>query len=305
MKKFTSKRLSLLLALVAMATACMTGLPVHAQSEEKEGVGISPTKLTLAANPGETLTGKFTVANPGTSPISYRVYMKDLSIRNEEYEKDFEPVEGAISPVGWFKVPGDVVSLGPGEQKELNYTVTVPASTVPRGYYAVIFAETVPPAADTTGVARVKRVGSLVYLTVKGGSIEKGTLLGFSAAGWQNKRPVKAALRIQNDGNVHFEATGTVRLKDFLGRTVSQTEISGTILPATTRRFSPELKLGQPFGLYKIEGDVRFLDKTTQLGPEWVVVGSPFWMVLWTVIIIGWAVVLIRWIKRRAKRKKK
>jgi len=304
-KRTTPKKFLSYLALLVMVVASMTGVPLHAQGEEKEGIGISPTKLTVDASPGETLTGKFTVTNPGTTPVEYRVYVKDLSIRNEDYEKDFEPIAGAVSPVSWFKVPSTVASLAPNEQKELDYSIAVPKDAVPRGYYAVIFAETVPPKAAATGVARVKRVGSLAYVTVKGASVEKGELLGFAVPGWQSKRPIKSTVRVQNEGNVHFEATGNVRLKDILGRTVSQTDISGTILPATIRKFRPELKLAQPFGLYRVEGDVTFLGKTTPLDSEWVMVGSPFWMVLWVAIIIGWAVVLIRWIKRRAKRKKK
>jgi hypothetical protein len=305
MRRITIKRFLSFIALVVLVVASMTGLPLHAQNVEKEGVGISPTKLTLDADPGEQLSGKFTVTNPGTSPVEYRVYVNDFRIQNEEYEKNFEPVQGALSPVSWFKVPSGVRSLKPGAQEELDYTLTPPKDAVPRGYYAVIFAETLPQKTDGTGVARLKRVGSLVYLTVNGGSVEKGEVVSFESKKWQRNRPVKASLRIKNDGNVHFTATGTVRLKDIFGRTVSKTNISGTILPATIRRFAPELKVGQPFGVYKIEGDVTFLGKTTGLEPKWVVTGSPLWMLLWTVIVVGWAVVLIRLIKRRAKHKKK
>jgi len=308
MKLYARKRLLPILAVTVAVSFTLPGWPLLAQGQqpEREGIGISPTKLTLDADPGEQLTGKFTVINTGNTPVNYRVYVKDFSIRNEAYEKDFEPIPGAVSPVDWIKVPGDTKKLAPEGQADLDYTVSVPKDAVPRGYYAVIFAETATPeGADATGVARLKRVGSLVYLTVNGGSIEKGTVASFEAKGWQRDRPVTASLRVQNEGNVHFEATGKLRLKDIFGRTVSTTDISGTVLPATIRKFSPELKLSQPFGLYKIEGDITFLGKPAELKSQWVVVGSPFWLGLWTVIIVAWAIVLIRWVKRRAKRKKK
>jgi hypothetical protein len=298
------KRILPLIILIAVVSLSLTGLPLLAE-EEREGIGISPTKLTLDADPGEQISGQFIVTNPGTKPVDYRLYVKDFSIRNEEYEKDFEPIPGAVSPVDWIQVPDGVKNLAPGVQEELPYTITVPTDTVPRGYYAVIFAETVTPEADATGVARLKRVGLLVYLTVNGGSVEKGKVVSFETKGWQSKRPVKTALRIQNEGNVHFATEGTIYLKDILGRTAAKTEISGTVLPATIRKFSPELKLNQPFGLYKIGGDVTFLGKKVPLAEKWIFVGSPFWLVLFVVIIVGWAFVLIRWVKRRVKRNKK
>lgn len=299
----STKRILSLLILIALCSLHITGSSLFAE-EEREGVGISPTKLTLDADPGESLEGQFIVLNPGTKPVDYRLYVKDFSIRNEEYEKDFEPAPGAISPVDWFQVPGDVMTLAPNEQKTLTYNIQVPRGAVPRGYYAVIFAETVASQPDTTGVTRLKRVGSLVYLTVNGGSVKKGDVVGFEAAGFQQSRPVKSSLRIRNEGNIHFAANSNLRLKDIFGRTVAKTELTSTILPATIRRLNLELKPNQPFGLYKIEGDVKFLGNTTRLGEKWILVGSPFWFILWTVIIVGWIVVLIRWIKRRANRKK-
>lgn len=302
-QKNLPKKLLIGLSLIALFGTSVSTAMLTAQ-EKKEGVGISPTKLDVNADPGEQISGKFTVLNPGDEPVEYKVYVKDFSVRNEEYEKDFEPVPGAVSPVDWIQVPDGVRTLEPGEQQELDYTVAVPADAVPRGYYAVIFAETDQPEIDATGVARIKRVGALTYLTVNGGSVEKGQIASFDVDTWQKDRPITATLRVQNDGNVHFETKGKLRLRDVFGRTVSRTEINGTILPATIRKFTPKLELGMPFGLYKIDGDVTFLDKTESLSEKWVVVGSPFWIGLWTLIIVGWAVVLIRWIKRRVQRKK-
>lgn len=291
-------------ALVILVTASLLALPLSAQEEEKEGIGISPTSLKLEADPGEQVGGTFTVINPGDQEVDFRTYVRDFSIRNEEYEKDFEPIEGALSPVEWFQVDATTGTLGPREQRELTYSINVPQDAVPRGYYAVIFAETATPEIDATGVARIKRVGSLVYLTVNGGSVEKGSVVSLAIDRWQRDRPVQTVLRVQNEGNVHFDVANSLRLKDVFGRTISQTETSGTILPATIRKFTPELQLNMPFGIYKVEGDAEFLGQTTELSGKWVLVGSPFWVGLWSVILIGWTVVLIRWVKRRAKRRK-
>lgn len=302
------KRIATLLVLAVLVAVGAANGHVTAQAQQKtesDGIGVSPTKLTLTADPGQTLNGKFTILNPGTEPVDYKVYVKDFRIRNEDYEKDFMPAEGTESPVSWFTVTNETMRLGTNGRRELDYQIKVPANAVPRGYYAVIFAETIDPAANTTGVARVKRVGTLVYLTVKGGSIERGKVESFTYKRYQPSRPLTTTLRIHNEGNVHFEITGDVRLKDILGRTVAKTELGGAILPGTIRRLTPELKLNQPFGVYKLEGEAAFLGKTHVLPGGWILVGSPFWIVLFLLILVGWLVMVIRWIKRRGGKRKK
>lgn len=251
------KRILAVLSLAALVgTAQMSG-PAHAQQSESEGIGISPTRLNLSADPGQTVNGKFMIINPGNVAVDYKIYVQDFRIRNEDYEKDYEVAEGAVSPVDWFSVPSGTLRLAPNDRKEFDYQIAVPKDAVPRGYYAVIFAETADTDANTTGVNRRKRVGSLVYLKVQGGAVEKGSVASFTADRWQQDRPIKTTLRIQNEGNVHFDLSGDVRLKDVFGRTVAKTELSSVVMPGTIRKLTPELKLNQPFGIYKLEGDAK------------------------------------------------
>lgn len=299
LRRKTTLALGVFLALVGIALS----FPALAQ-EERDGIGISPTTLKLGLNPGEQISGSFKVLNVGTTPIKYRVYVSDFRINNEEYEKNFDPAPTVSSPVSWFKISGGTKELAPNDNADFKYTISIPANIVPRGYYAAIFAETLPPQTSTTGVARVKRVGTLVYLTVKGGSVEKGKFLSFDTKSWYHQKPVKSAIRIQNDGNVHFDVQGDIQLKNVFGKTVSQTNIQGTLLPATIRKFQPELTVNQPFGIYKVEGNVKFLGQAHKLGPRWILVGSLLWIGLVIILFIVWVVALIYWIKRRGRRKK-
>lgn len=298
-----TKRL-LLFVFVTILTVGALGLPSLAQ-EKKDGIGISPTKLTVSADPGEKLKGEFVVLNSGDSPIKYKVYVNDLGIKNEDYEKTFEPLPGATSPVSWITVPEGTKTLAPNGKAKLDYSIAVPFNASPRGYYAVIFAETIEPEVDTTGVGRVKRVGSLVYLTVKGDSKEKGEFLGFKTDTWQKDLPLVSSIRIQNSGNVHFEVKGEMRLKDVFGNLVDKTDVSGTLLPETIRNFKPELSPDHMVGLYKVEGEVKFLDQTESMSSGWILVASPIWVGLIVIVTIFWIVSIIFWLKKRGKRKRR
>lgn len=297
------KRFLLLLVVLTLVSGGFVGPQLYAQ-EEREGIGISPTTLTLSGDPGQQLTGQVTVLNAGTQPLRYQVYPSDFQIRNEAYEKDFEPSPDIASVADWFTLPEGFEELAPDAQATINYTIDIPSDAVSRGYYGVIFAETTPEDPDSSGVARRKRVGALIYLSVNGGLVQDGKVASFATDKWYRQSPVTAQLRLQNDGNVHFEAKGEVRLKNILGRTVSTAAVDGTIIPATTRNFGLELPYSRAFGLYKVEGEVNFLDKTTTLGSRWVLITSPVWLAILLGVLAVWIVSIVLRVKSRGKRKK-
>lgn len=292
----------LLGVLVTIMSLTTLGTSLLAQGT-KDGIGISPTKLVIDGDPGEKLTGQFTVLNSGDEVIKYRVYVNDLNVKNEDYEKIFEPLPGITSPVTWFSVPEGERTLAAGAQEKLDYSITVPFNAAPRGYSAVIFAETAEPEIDTTGIARLKRVGSLVYLTVNGDTTQKGELLSFDTAMWQKHLPIVPSIRIQNAGTTHFEVDGEVRLKNVFGKEVDKASVTGTLLPQTIRNFKPELSPERSVGLYKVEGEVKFLDQTESLKSGWILVAPPLWIALVLAVIAIWIVVIVAWVKRRGKRR--
>ncbi len=299
----TIKRVMLIAAIAASGLSGL-GNPLVRAQETREGIGISPTSLTLDADAGQELTGQVTVLNPGDETINYRLYASNFFIRDESYEKDFDRGDlEVVEPVSWFTLPESTRQLEPQEQEQVTYTIQVPADAASQGYYGVIFAETIAPEADTTGVERRKRVGALVYLTVNGDELRRdGQLVSFDTPRWLRQGPITADLRLRNDGNVHFPVTGEVRLKNALGRVVHTAEVKSIILPDTTRKLAVELPAGQPVGLYKVEGEVGYLDKSSDLGSRWVLVAAPLWLGIWLAGLAAFIVLVIFLGRRRGRR---
>lgn len=277
------------------------GLSVNAQ-EKKEGIGISPTTLTLEADAGQEITGEVTVINPGDEPVNYRLYASNFRVRNEEYEKDFDITDiETAEPVSWFRLPEEPKQLAANGQEKVKYTIQVPNNVASQGYYGVIFAETMSEKPDESGVTRRKRVGSLVYLTVKGAAINRqARLTSFEVLRWQRHSPVKASVRLTNEGNVHFQAKGQIRLKNLWGKPVHETSIDATVLPNTTRKVSVELPTTRAVGLYRVEGQVSMLDQSSELESHWVIVATPVWLSLWLIVLVILIVVGFA-LKRRHK----
>ena len=280
----------------------VVGIPHSSAQQAKEGIGISPTFLDISGDPGQELKGQVTVINQGSETLRYKVYASDFKIKNEAYEKDFEPSPNTPSPVSWISLPQGPQELKGGGQATLNYSIKIPQSAVSRGYYGVIFAETLPSAPDATGVLRVKRVGTLLYLGVKGGLVQKGTVADYKVNSWQKKQPVTAELRLLNDGNIHLNAKGEVRLKNIFGKVASTDKIEGTLLPATTRKFSLELPSKPAVGIFKVAGTVDYGGKKTDLPSKWVMVLPPVYLV---VLLLGAMVIIAVIIARRHVRNKK
>lgn len=278
-----TKRLLLAFATIVGAAAG-SGLPLSIRAQEtKEGIGISPTSLTLAADAGQEITGEVTVINPGDESVSYRLYASNFRIRNEEYEKDFDLDDPeTTAPVSWFDLPDEPGRLeGQGQQK-VSYTIRVPQDAASQGYYGVIFAETMDEKADASGVTRRKRVGSLVYLTVNGAAVNhRARLVSFDVPRWQRSSPVKATVRLGNEGNVHYQVAGELRLKNLLGRTVQTATIDAIVVPDTIRKLSYELAAPRAAGIYRVEGHVSVRGQSSGLKSKWVMVASPLWLVVW------------------------
>jgi hypothetical protein len=254
--------LSLVTAFFALAA-----LPVPA-AHAIQGIGMSPTSQDLELTPGVAKTGSFTVVNDGTTDITYKLYATDYQVKDEGYVGDFD-VTGApanVSAVSWVKLPAGKFVVKSNDQTVVNYTITPPKTATVGGHYLTIFAETVPPASPGgTRIARIDRIGMLMYLAVGGNLQKAGELKPLDAPWLQSVAPIRAAVRVVNTGNTHFPVEGTAQLKNIFGGSVGKpVPLKGTVLPQTTRKFSLQLSSPKPIGLYRVVAKVTYLDQTKE-----------------------------------------
>ena len=140
-------------------------LPQFALAATTEGIGISPTSTSLTVAPQKSSTGQITVYNNGNVGVRFHLYADNYSINSEAYDKSFYSSNDGLDPAAsWINLPPKDQYLDVGQQRQFNYSVTPPTNASPGGHYAVIFAATITQA-DNNGLARVKRVGNLLYFT--------------------------------------------------------------------------------------------------------------------------------------------
>ncbi len=209
-----------------------------------EALTVSPVKLEVSGDPGQTVTGSFELYNEQEQAMTFYVSYANFEAEGESGAPKFvESDEGLAS---WTKVEEgkEVVTLEKDTLQTINYSVTIPADADAGGYFASIFWGTSPE--KDSGEKQLSlgaKVGILLLLTVNGEVDTKGGLLEFDTKDSQQfftDLPVEFYYRFKNDGADRILPTGTVELYNTLGirtETLQANAIEGNILPSSIRRF--------------------------------------------------------------------
>ena len=244
-------------------------------SEQKERITLSPSSTELKINAGETSRGTMKVINDGDIAYGFSVYARPYGVTNEQYDPDFTNQESNAGVYKWVQFDQTKYQIQPGQVIEINYTIRAPADAAPGGHYGVLFAETDERGLEGTGVARKKRVGNLLYVTVNGTYQTSGLFKEFILPFWQTKNPVVSSARVVNTGNADFRAKVTTTAKDIFGRTKYKYTGDPIVLPDTTRLLEMQWENAPNFGIFNITQTVSFLDQQHEhrgyvlIAPRW------------------------------------
>jgi hypothetical protein len=221
------------------------------QSQEGRGQGIeiSPPRLQIDADPGETVTTEIKVRN-----------ITDLNMRVESTVNDFvagnksgEPrilFGDEESPYPLKKYISDVPSLTlePKERRGVTVEINVPGNAAPGGHFGLVQFKGVP-AGDGNQSSQVNvaaSVGTLILLSVSGEIQEQMVVdrLAVSqdgnAGSFFEGGPFRLITELDNTGNVHLEPTGSLTITNLFGQEVAGAAFNknkGNVLPGKIRRF--------------------------------------------------------------------
>lgn len=276
---------------------------VRAQEGGQERITLSPAVVQPEFNKGQTATGKLTIINDGQVGYDFLVYARPFSVEGEVYAANYTEVNERTEAYQWVQFNQSKYFLEPGKSVEIPYTVRVPAGVAGGGHYAVLFAETQPkPITGGAGVARKKRVGALMYMTVEGEIRRSGSLESWDVPLYQSKKPVSSMLRMKNDGNVHYQIDLQASYSNIFGKKQFTLNQQLLVLPGTTRRIPVEWQNAPYLGIFKATGKISYLGKTETLPNKYIIlIPSMVWFIAIGVAVI----VLIGWFLKHRKRSKR
>ena len=199
----------------------------------------------------------------------------------------------------WITIPADQAqgAIDAKQEKEVNFTINIPANADPGGHYAAIFAKQVvktPSGATQLGVAN--RVGALVLVSVPGIVTKTAEITQFSYPKVVWKTPTEFTMKVKNTGTVHYDSKGQVELKSLLGKVQTVDVGTHTVIPQNSRNYAGTWTKKYPFGYYKltasaVDGNGSPVTSTGVLWAIPLIIVIPIFIVL---VVLIWLIIYLR-----------
>lgn len=308
--------------LMVPAVAFALLVPAAAAQAEDETVGIAGgpanetgpdgrSRFSYSAGPGQNVADRFVVRNTGTTEQTVTVFGSDAYNTNDGafalLETGDQPVD-AGSWVTFAGAPSAEVTLAPGAQQVLDFTVTVPADATPGDHAAGIV---VSAQAAEGQVVVDRRVATRLYVRVSGPLTPALTISSIAASqtqGWNPfNGPVDVTVTVQNTGNVALAADVSASVTSWFGMAASSTarEELPELLPGTTREVTFRVPSVARWGYLKpvVQLDPKASTDATAPGELQQVVRDTSlvavpWVLLGLVVVVVGLVLGVRWRRR-------
>jgi hypothetical protein len=249
--------LGLLLFLVPSSALASRGLTVGHMG----GKGINPEVL-----PGESYVQTLVVSIGKDDPPT-DVLIEALGYRDGDTGVEAVLPEADNSPYSarMFIQPAKVMlHVEPGETKQVDVTVTIPANVGSGGRYAILRFSTVPPEQGTITI--VSAIVLPVKFTIKDSQlIHSGEVTGVAIGKAVSGQPIEIFTSFRNTGNHHFKIEGQIEIRDASDKHIDTIHITtSSPIPDGTKRiktiYIPQAEL--PLGVYSVKSRLMLEDGT-------------------------------------------
>ena len=257
------------LPIIALATLFTTNV-ASAQTEGGFNIEVSPGKINVTINPGDTFKQVFRIGNYSGADKTLYVYVQDFTVINEQgtptfFENDKLDEEArkfALSK--WVKLPFETIEVANNKVVEVEAEITVPQDAEAGGHYGAFFVQTQQPESEGTAIGSIGRIASLMLVNVPG-AIEENISITNSftdkTAYYQDNPIITFVTMLKNTGNVHgipvgaFNVSGGFAAKN---KSIIYNQDQGAVLPG-----APERRIDETFSLDSKGGIVPPIGKFT------------------------------------------
>lgn len=191
---------------------------------------LSPTKHEIRLSAGENVIRNIYITNKLGYDADFAIQIEDVSGSNIEGEivKYYGKGTGPYSIRNYIMVEDSHIRVLSGETKVVPMMISLPSKIKPGGLYGGVFVSVVKN--DGTKGANVSsRVGSLIFLRVKGQVEESGEVKSFSLFSGRKilwtRSPVDFQVAFENKGNIYLNPYGVIEIRSWNGRLVDRLPI--------------------------------------------------------------------------------
>lgn len=251
---------------------------------------VGPAKIEFTANPGETLTFNLFIRNDSDWDERYYIVVEGFTDVQGERKFFENPPEK-----DWVVIQEKEIFLKSKDDIQIPVKINIPESAPPGGHFLAIWAGTGAPKKEAGQVGIAARVGSLVFINIRGNAIYKATISKFDAKRIVWNFPVKFSYLIKNKGNTYITPRGFIDIKNIFGKDVASLPINPRglqILPNTEKTLETEWDGKFAFGIYKAVFNMNYGENNSLNFNYWFIFLNVGYLILLLALIIFFVFIL-------------
>ncbi len=253
-KRRSDRELSFFLFLLCCFVLAFLGT-AYRPAAAQMALEISPIRVEHQIQAGMSETNVVEVWNSGQKPVRVRTSLQDWTMDQQGNLKFSRAGGKPQSLAPWLEINPTDFQVGPGERKQIRYTMNVPASARPGSYWVALMVEGMPPQVGPPVPKKVAlhgRFAVCIYNSVGSREI-RGSFKDFQVHTRQGRPTLLISLA--NQGQYHFRPQKSkVTIRNQQGQQVASVDVpDAPVLPGLTRdiKWEPEIKLAP--GQYQAE----------------------------------------------------
>ena len=211
----------------------------------------------------------------------------------------------------WITLDKESGVVEPNSTDTIWYTINVPEDAPAGGQYATILikddTKRVDEGSGNVSIQSISQMASIIYAEVAGETRDDGRVISNDVPGLVLSNPLTATSVVQNDGNVHTNATYTLQVWPMFGGeeicTNEEKPSESLVMPETTKYHAEECNLPS-VGLFKVKQKVTIFGEESVV--EKVVLMCPLWLMFVVLaVIVGIIIWIVMKVRRRGKKTSK
>lgn len=296
--KFTSLLVAIMMALtMGISLAGTFATPVSAADEaQSSAMTVSPMNQRIVLTPGETYQSSIKVSNPAsaTQPLKYTASIGSFTQQQSEDGQDSTIDTASVTNYNqmmqWITLDKTSGEVAPNSVDVIPFTIRVPQDAPAGGQYATILVQNDTQTDSSTGNIMIQsnvQIASIIYAEVTGTTRQEAKILENNIPGFVLSNPLQATSLVENDGNVHTDASYTLQVWPMFSDeeicTNEEDPSQSLVMPETKQYHIETCDLGL-VGMYRAKQTVKIFGEVSIV--EHTVIICPIWLMLIILVII-------------------
>jgi hypothetical protein len=230
--------------------------------------------------PGAVISDAALVMNSGDVPVTLKLFAADgITAGNggTAFARQGQKISGVA---GWLSLAVTEISLEPGKDMVVPFTINVPADASPGQHVAGLVVEAPPSGAGggqfTASVIQQSAVAVVIDVT---GPHVAGLEVTSASLRQQGDQGATFVIGVHNTGNIFIKAQGSLSIADLQGKELASIPLKmDTVLPGDTTTFQVTYPVHLSDGQYLLKATLKYADGQVALleGAEVkVIAGQP------------------------------